>query len=301
MRHIYIFIFLVPILLYGQKTAQWETKFYFEDAAGNRDTITVGYDLDANNTYNPDFGELDIRDVLWDSVFEVRAGHREAGVIPDVILSKKIIGRNRWEFPDYNCFYGGGVIRIFVKVKYLPLTITWDSTYFNNECHGGDYLAPHAYYDILYNQWFIGNSGEVAPYYCLSKQTNSVLDSVGTEYHLNAQLTIKNADNTLDTLYPLNLYTFPIGHEASPCRDYVAVEEISPDHTDIKVYPNPGQTTVYIGYTDRLRWELTDTQGKKLAIGSDPWLEIGELPQGVYFLNIQIRDRVITKKVVKVD
>lgn len=302
MRHIYIIILLLPVFLYGQKTAQWETKFYFEDAVGNRDTITVGYDEDANNTYNPDFGEVDIKDALWDSVFEVRAGHDEAGIIPDVILSKRIIGRGYEKSPHFNdCYYGGGVIRIFTKVKYLPLTITWDSVDFSSGCHDGDFLAPHAYHEIIDNQWFIGNSGEVAPYYCLSQQANSVLDSVGTEYHLNAQLTIKNADNTLDTLYPLNLYTFPIGHEASPCRDYVAVEEISPDHTDIKVYPNPGQTTVYLGYTDRLRWELTDTQGKKIAIGSDPWLEIGELPQGVYFLNIHISDRVITKKVVKVD
>jgi hypothetical protein len=52
MRLIYIIIFLLPVLLYGQKTAQWETTFYFEDAAGNRDTITLGYDEDANNTYN---------------------------------------------------------------------------------------------------------------------------------------------------------------------------------------------------------------------------------------------------------
>jgi hypothetical protein len=105
----------------------------------------------------------------------------------------------------------------------------------------------------------------------------------------------------LDTLYPLNFYSFPKGFAATPCRDYVAVEDISPDHTDIKVYPNPGQTTIYIGYTDRLRWELTETQGKKIAVGSDPWLEIGGLPLGVYILNIQISDRVITKKAVKAD
>ncbi len=301
MRYIYIFIFLVPILLQGQKTAQWETKFYFEDAAGNRDTITVGYDLDANFTYNPDFGEVDIKDVPWDSVFEVRAGQKDAGVIHDVILSKKIINRSFKSRYDIGCDYGGEVIRIFVKAKYLPLTITWDSLYFSTVCHNGSYLAPHYLTEIIYNQWFIGNSGEVAPYYCLSQQSACVLDSVGNKYYLNAQLTIKNADNTLDTLYPLNLYTFPIGHEASPCKGSVDVKDVSPDHTDIKVYPNPGQTTVYIGYTDRLRWELTDTQGKKIAIGSDPWLEIGELPQGVYFLNIHISDRVITKKVVKAD
>ena len=126
------------------------------------------------------------------------------------------------------------------------------------------------------------------------------MDRIKTNY-LNGFITIKNADNTLDTLYPLNLYTFPIGHEASPCKGSVDVKDVSLDNTDIKVYPNPGQTTVYIVYTDRLRWELTDTQGKKIAIGSDPWLEIGELPQGVYILNIHISNRVITKKVVKAD
>lgn len=112
-------------MLHGQKTAGWEIKFYFEDVVGNRDTIIVGYDRDANYTYNPDFGEVDIKDVPWDSVFEERAGHPESSIEPDAILSKKIIGHGEEKSPYYdNCFSGSFVIRIFAKVKYLPLTIT---------------------------------------------------------------------------------------------------------------------------------------------------------------------------------
>lgn len=39
-----------------------------------------------------------------------------------------------------DCYYGGGVIRVFIKVKYLPLAITWDSSDINNGCHDGDFL-----------------------------------------------------------------------------------------------------------------------------------------------------------------
>jgi hypothetical protein len=305
MKHIYIIILLLPALLYGQKTAQWETKFYFEDAAGNRDTITVGYDDEANYKYNPDFGEVDIKDVPWDSVFEVRAGHGDAGVHLEEVLSKKIIGGIKKQNPDSDGCRPSELLRMFVRVKHLPLTITWDSTNYNNVCHDGNYIAPHDLDGIFSNLWFTDTIGfpVLPPYFCLSSQSAYVLNSIRNELYdwFNAYIVVENADGTLDSLYALNLHPPAKNHPSTPCKSTVAVEEISPDHTDIKVYPNPGQTTVYLGYTDRLRWELTDTQGKKIAIGSDPWLEIGELPQGVYFLNIHISDRVITKKVVKSD
>jgi hypothetical protein len=56
----------------AQKTPFFLTTFYFEDAIGNIDSIEVGYDLTANQTGNPDFGE--VTDLSpFDSVFDVRA------------------------------------------------------------------------------------------------------------------------------------------------------------------------------------------------------------------------------------
>ncbi|GAB4497385.1 MAG: hypothetical protein OHK0019_30910 [Saprospiraceae bacterium] len=55
----------------------FEMLIYFEDAIGNKDTVIVGYDPDAN-TYdvNPQFGEVWL-DTPFDSVFEVRVSHSD--------------------------------------------------------------------------------------------------------------------------------------------------------------------------------------------------------------------------------
>jgi hypothetical protein len=57
------------------QTPMYQADFYFQDAIGNRDTITIGYDTTANGEYNPQFGEINLSQP-FDSVFEVRATHR---------------------------------------------------------------------------------------------------------------------------------------------------------------------------------------------------------------------------------
>ncbi len=46
---------------------------YFEDALGNRDTVFLGYDPNGSrDVILPEFGELDIAHIPFDSVFDVR-------------------------------------------------------------------------------------------------------------------------------------------------------------------------------------------------------------------------------------
>ena len=87
--------------------------------------------------------------------------------------------------------------------------------------------------------------------------------------------------------------------EFSPCQKPVSVQDVQEDDVGLKVYPNPAQTMVYIESQDRLRWTLTDIQGKQRLTGIDPWLDISELQEGIYFLSIFIGNRIITKKIVK--
>jgi hypothetical protein len=47
-------------------------KMYFDDAAGNSDTVTFGYDSLARLYIDPNFGEIDLSSIPMDSVFEVR-------------------------------------------------------------------------------------------------------------------------------------------------------------------------------------------------------------------------------------
>lgn len=76
-------LFLVQVWLNGQPTAMFEATIWFEDAAGNRDSIVVGYDTLATEDIDPAFGEAEITSP-FDSVFEVRAGST------DFIYQKKL-------------------------------------------------------------------------------------------------------------------------------------------------------------------------------------------------------------------
>jgi hypothetical protein len=67
--------FLLPLFMiysfavYGQ---QFSFQMFFTDAAGNKDTITLGYDLAATDSIDAAFGEINILSVTRDTVFDVR-------------------------------------------------------------------------------------------------------------------------------------------------------------------------------------------------------------------------------------
>lgn len=53
----------------------FQTVIWFEDAVGNRDSVNIGFNLEAKwDTLNPNFGEA-LLDTPFDSIFEVRVSH----------------------------------------------------------------------------------------------------------------------------------------------------------------------------------------------------------------------------------
>ena len=113
---------------------QFTFDVYLEDAVGNRDTITLGYDATASDTINPQYGEVNIVNQAWDSVFEVRLSEFDyinysgSTYNPSFQSKKKIIKF----IPQIPCIYSSGPIFIAVKNKYRPFHFTWDSTLFQD-------------------------------------------------------------------------------------------------------------------------------------------------------------------------
>jgi hypothetical protein len=65
-----------PFFLSAQQTPHFLTTLYFEDAAGNQDSIEFGYDYTATEGMDAAFGEYELTDP-FDPVFEVRAASRD--------------------------------------------------------------------------------------------------------------------------------------------------------------------------------------------------------------------------------
>lgn len=69
----YYFNILIFSLFANNLCAQeFELDLVFEDAAGAKDTLTIGYDPTATNGIDASFGETNIISQSWGSAFEVR-------------------------------------------------------------------------------------------------------------------------------------------------------------------------------------------------------------------------------------
>ena len=133
MKKLY-FILFVLFSAVSLQAQQFTFDVYFEDAVGNRDTITLGYDATASDTINPQYGEINIVNQTWDSVFEVRLSEFDyinysgATYNPSFQSKKKIMNF----IPQIPCIYSSSPVFIAVKNKYRPFHFTWDSTLFQD-------------------------------------------------------------------------------------------------------------------------------------------------------------------------
>src|SRR5690554_936883 len=73
-KKLFLLFFLITGGLFGQQTPEFEFELYFEDAAGNKDTITLGYDENATDSVDIAFGEANLAGQLWGEDLDVRIG-----------------------------------------------------------------------------------------------------------------------------------------------------------------------------------------------------------------------------------
>jgi hypothetical protein len=65
-----------------QAQPEFSFQLFFEDAIGNKDTVTLGYDYNATSGIDAAFGEVDILGVTWNNDFEVRGSDRYTNGTP---------------------------------------------------------------------------------------------------------------------------------------------------------------------------------------------------------------------------
>lgn len=128
--------FYFPCLLFSLlvSTASLSQQFSFQlnfvDAVGNKDSIVIGYDASATDSLDGAFGEMNIINTPWDSVFDVRLSNewtqRTKGQLPSYHSKKQIINEScgNWLYP----------VEIDIYTTNWPVTATWDSSYFSETC-----------------------------------------------------------------------------------------------------------------------------------------------------------------------
>ena len=84
------FVFAICFLPYA-KSQEFSFKMFFEDAIGNKDSIVIGFDPNATNGIDEDFGEVNIYNAMWTKDLELRAGETSSGIMNNYDTTEDII------------------------------------------------------------------------------------------------------------------------------------------------------------------------------------------------------------------
>lgn len=290
MKKSIILLLLLILCMVHVNGQEFSFQIYFEDAIGNRDTLTIGFDpAGSRNVILPEFGEEDISNIPFDDVFDVR------------ITNQADLNGAWWDSQDYELFHTKkkitGEIRylnIDIHAIYWPVTASWDSEVFNDPDLEGSLLTP------LHKQFW--------------------WDS-GWLYSNFDRIVFSNTDQvTFTANYPDNWDEFPIDEdffcyytadEDKPIATYwVALGDstmLTLDVADINInepylYPNPTTGKVFIKNKTQIIKTLNifDITGKQYFFTiRENQIDLSSLPNGVYFARITIEGKELIQKIIK--
>lgn len=235
-----------------QKSLLFESRIYFEDAIGNRDSIEIGYDTSANSVFNPILGESDLENV-FNSEFEVRASHNLGWQKnpSECILSKKIIGKCEEAIDpldgNHICF-GSEAIIFFIKAKHQPVIISWDKQDFEDKikrCNNNSFFTPDYNFQVLDPRaWVHWPNKRFA---CASKEDRFLVNMdpkyIDTTYSKEYTFSTKRlfSNGVMDTILGVEIF-FELSAPFSPCQLISQTDNQQNRITDFEnqiIYPNP--------------------------------------------------------------
>ncbi len=116
------------------QTPEFEFQLYFEDAVGNKDTVTLGYDALATDSIDAAFGEVNILNQPWGNGLDVRVGKSHFMSNNSSFLAKKQILKSFCIPPSTNYINNfSEEATIHFYTSNYPIRVMWDKNLFNND------------------------------------------------------------------------------------------------------------------------------------------------------------------------
>jgi hypothetical protein len=303
---------------------------YFEDGAGNKDTVELIYSTEYPNYQpHPTAFETNLVDVPFDSVFEARIGMDRGDL---AFLTPGYMGKNiHFAFDPVNDVIGApyssmdGYARLFVNVRHLPLKISWKAELFHPDSVLGGMRGGYILNYMLYETVPIPSSydphtpGSVFDGGCmvLGEKTFDIDTTLGIDAaaypgigSLDYALAhIEGSPYEMDTVSVFTLWiTFDF---RSICTDLVSVDELSRvAGPEILVYPNPVTDRVKVN-SDAAQAGIEQISVYNLAgikVADYSWsgegnkvvIDVSDFPSGLYLLRGLLSDgRSFARKIVK--
>jgi len=151
----FVSAFQCSITLSQTKNPEFSFRLFFEDGAGNRDTVTIGYASDATIGIDSIYGEQDMSGNAFDADFEVRVS---SDVDPIISSDFSPHSKTKIDFVDCgNEFNVKYLYPISIRMNNQPLTIRWNQSLFdslNFPCHQAAFFAPSRF-GVSYSNAFL--------------------------------------------------------------------------------------------------------------------------------------------------
>ncbi|MFZ7169006.1 MAG: T9SS type A sorting domain-containing protein [Bacteroidota bacterium] len=252
------------------KAQQFSFQMFFSDAIGNKDTITLGYDLTATDSIDTAFGETNIISVPLDTNLDVRITNAWFTYADAVYfhLKKQIV--------FYDCsLHNLNIQPINIVTQHWPVTMTWNNSIFNDSCNNGSVFTginPAGWWDTgcpsgLLQQVFLGDD---------SITFNSNFD-LGWFGYINS-----DGDS------------IPVFWQAFGDSTILTtgINELPQQCISVKVFPNPGSTYITVQANNSFGQlsliSILNSYGQiVLKTQQISRIDISELPDGIYFIKTE--------------
>jgi hypothetical protein len=286
---------MVSMLARGQ---EFSFQMYFEDALGNRDTLTIGYDPNGSrDSILPDFGEENISHIPFDSVFDVRISNQsDFNTEGFVLLHSKIKVIQLDCTQSYHWYQLLPYTNIIIHALHWPVKATWDSSNFLNDCIKGTLFTswhPSGWWD------YGGSYSNFEAIELISDSQIIFLQNYPDNWDVN---TVDNFTHYIDdTGKPISIFFLAFGDST---LIKMKTEKLI-DLYYLELSPNPTSGRLYIHsdiYSlDNFTLYLFDMMGKEYPISAESnFIEIGFLPSGTYVLIFWApHGNFLSKKIIK--
>ena len=77
---------------------------------------------------------------------------------------------------------------------------------------------------------------------------------------------------------------------------YIGIPE-NTDNDELRIYPVPTSSIIKIEAEGITKVEIWDLQGRQVYVGNESEIDLGNLPNGIYIVTVQINGRILTRKI----
>jgi len=264
---------------------KFSTKLYFLNKTGEKDTIEVGYDINATSGVDAEFGEVSYStplDSMKFKTFILTSGQESPS-----FLKKQIIGLNAG-------WIELGAMKIVFPYESLPVTISWDKEMFIDSERNFSLIT-----DWPIGGWFDASGG-------WNHKKIYLKDSSSVQF---------NTATNSDELVAMKQFGYTFTNEGNqvPLRTiylaFASKDNISSlqkinSEISIEVYPNPVKNKMRI-YTQiqnsiqSITLISLDGKIKKIIDGNESEIDCSSLEKGIYYIAIKLDKSIVYKRIIK--